>query len=152
IDMDEGLRRVTGQQLVQLMFPTFDLDADGRPRGQGVAYRPIAHGVAASPGAAVGKTVFDSARAAELAATGEGVILVRRETNPDDLPGMVAARGVLTSHGGKTSHAAVVARGMGKTCVCGAEEIDVDRHTRSMTVDGLVIKEGELISVDGTSG
>ena len=82
----------------------------------------------ASPGAAVGKAVFASERAVELAARGEDVILVRRETNPDDLAGMIAAQGVLTSRGGKTSHAAVVARGMGKTCVCGAEELEVDGH------------------------
>ena len=82
--------------------------------------------MSASPGAAVGKAVFDSARAVELAAAGVAVILVRRETNPDDLNGMIAAKGVLTSRGGKTSHAAVVARGMGKPCVCGAEQLDVD--------------------------
>jgi pyruvate,orthophosphate dikinase len=143
IDADEGLRRVTGQQLAQLMFPTFDLRGDPSP---------IARGVAASPGAAVGRAVFDSERAAHVAAGGERVILVRRETNPDDLPGMLAAQGILTSRGGKTSHAAVVARGMGKTCVCGAEAIDVDYHKRSFTVDGLVVAEGELISIDGTSG
>ena len=80
----------------------------------------------ASPGAAVGKAVFDSDTAVEWAERGEDVILVRKETNPDDLRGMVAARGILTSRGGKTSHAAVVARGMGRTCVCGAESLDVD--------------------------
>jgi pyruvate,orthophosphate dikinase len=143
ISADEGLRRVTGAQLAQLMFPTFDLR--GNPR-------PIARGIPASPGAAVGKAVFDSRRAAELAAAGERVILVRRETNPDDLQGMVAAQGILTSRGGKTSHAAVVARGMGKTCVCGAEMIQVNPHTRTFTVDGVTIKEGEIISIDGTSG
>ncbi len=143
IDLDEALRRVTGGHLAQLMFPTFDVGDD---------LRPIAHGIAASPGAAVGRAVFDSARAAELAAAGERVILVRRETNPDDLPGMIAAQGILTSRGGKTSHAAVVARGIGKTCVCGAEAIDVDPHAHAFTVDGLVVKEGELISIDGTSG
>jgi pyruvate,orthophosphate dikinase len=143
IDIDEGLRRVTGAQLAQLMFPTFDLRENPRA---------IAHGVPASPGAAVGKAVFESTRAAEVAATGERVILVRRETNPDDLPGMVAAQGILTSRGGKTSHAAVVARGMGKTCVCGAEAIEVNPHTRTFTVDGVTVKEGELVSIDGTTG
>ncbi|MGH3371081.1 MAG: pyruvate, phosphate dikinase, partial [Nocardioidaceae bacterium] len=117
IDMDEAVRRVTGAQLAQLMFPRFEPGSDAKK---------IASGMNASPGAAVGKAVFESVRAAELAATGERVILVRRETNPDDLPGMIAAQGILTSRGGKTSHAAVVARGMGKTCVCGAEELDVD--------------------------
>jgi len=143
IDIDEGLHRVTGAQLAQLMFPTFDVRDSPRP---------IARGVPASPGAAVGKAVFDSRRAAEVAASGERVILVRRETNPDDLPGMVAAQGILTSRGGKTSHAAVVARGMGKTCVCGAEAIEVNPHTRTLTVDGVTVKEGELISIDGTTG
>src|SRR5262249_32020331 len=109
IDLDEALDRVTGAQLALLMFPAFDPDAAGTP---------IATGVAASPGAAVGAVVFDSQHAVD--ATGP-VILVRRETNPDDLPGIIAAQGILTSHGGKTSHAAVVARGMGKTCVCGAD-------------------------------
>jgi pyruvate,orthophosphate dikinase len=143
IDTDEALRRVTGGQLAHLMFPTFDLSG-----GQ----KAIAKGVAASPGAAVGKAVFDSHRAAEVAATGEQVILVRRETNPDDLPGMIAAQGILTSRGGKTSHAAVVARGMGKTCVCGADALDVDTKAGKFTVDGQVVKEGDLISIDGTSG
>jgi pyruvate,orthophosphate dikinase len=143
IDTDEALRRVSGGQLAHLMFPTFDLSG-----GQ----KAIAKGVAASPGAAVGKAVFDSHRAAEVAATGERVILVRRETNPDDLPGMIAAQGILTSRGGKTSHAAVVARGMGKTCVCGADALDVNTKTGQFTVDGQVVKEGDLLSIDGTSG
>ena len=144
IDMDEALIRVTGAELARLMFPTFDAGAD---------VTPIATGVSASPGAAVGKAVFDSARAAELAAAGEKVILVRRETNPDDLNGMIAATGVLTSRGGKTSHAAVVARGMGKTCVCGAEQLDVDTSARKLsTPAGLTVAEGDVISIDGTSG
>ena len=114
IDMDEALRRVTGAQLAQLMFPRFDATA---------SRELIAKGMGASPGAAVGKAAFDSATAVAWAERGEEVILVRRETNPDDLRGMVAAQGVLTSRGGKTSHAAVVARGMGRTCVCGAEAL-----------------------------
>ena len=109
--------------------------------------------MSASPGAAVGKVVFDSARAVELAANGEKVILVRRETNPDDLHGMIAAQGILTSRGGKTSHAAVVARGMGKTCVCGAEELDVDTKAKKFTAPGgITVSEGDVISIDGTSG
>ena len=144
IDMDEALSRVTGDELARLMFPRFDTGAE---------VTKIATGVSASPGAAVGRAVFDSARAVEMAAGGEAVILVRRETNPDDLHGMVASRGILTSRGGKTSHAAVVARGMGKTCVCGAEELDVDLKARRFTAPGgLVISEGDLISIDGTSG
>ena len=143
IDLDEALQRVTGDQLAQLMFPRFDESA---------ATRQIAKGMNASPGAAVGKAVFDSYTAVKWSRSGEKVILVRRETNPDDLEGMIAAQGILTSRGGKTSHAAVVARGMGKTCVCGAEQLDVDTKGRQMTVGGEVIKEGDVLSIDGTSG
>jgi pyruvate, orthophosphate dikinase len=144
IDMDEALQRVTGAQLAQLMFPRFD---DAAAKAQ------IATGVSASPGAAVGKVVFDSATAGEWAARGEAVILVRRETNPDDLPGMIAAEGILTSRGGKTSHAAVVARGMGKTCVSGADDLEVDVKGKSVTTkSGTTFGEGDVISIDGTSG
>jgi pyruvate,orthophosphate dikinase len=144
IDMDEALTRVTGAQLAQLMFPRFDAGSDAKK---------IAKGVSASPGAAVGKAVFDSATAVAQAAAGEDVILVRRETNPDDLHGMIAARGILTSRGGKTSHAAVVARGMGKTCVCGADELDMDVAARKFTAPGgVTVSEGDVISIDGTSG
>jgi pyruvate,orthophosphate dikinase len=143
IDMDEALTRVTGDQLAQLMFPRFDASTD---------VKRIAKGISASPGAAVGKAVFDSGRAVEQAAAGENVILVRRETNPDDLHGMIAARGILTSRGGKTSHAAVVARGMGKTCVCGADELEMDVAGRKFTVGDVTVSEGDVISIDGTSG
>jgi pyruvate,orthophosphate dikinase len=143
IDLDEALTRVNGAQLAQLMFPTFAADGE---------LKAVAKGIAASPGAAVGKVIFDSHRASDAAAAGEKVILVRRETNPDDLPGMIAAQGILTSRGGKTSHAAVVARGMGKTCVCGAESLDVSVQKRQFTVDGQTINEGDVISIDGTSG
>ncbi|WP_213457106.1 pyruvate, phosphate dikinase, partial [Rhizomonospora bruguierae] len=140
IDLDEALTRVTGAQLARLMFPRFD---------RGTAGEPLATGVAASPGAAVGAVVFDSERAAR--ATGP-VILVRRETTPDDLPGMIAAAGILTARGGKTSHAAVVARGMGRTCVCGAEAIEIDVAARRFTVGGTVVREGDVISIDGSDG
>jgi pyruvate,orthophosphate dikinase len=144
IDMDEAVTRVTGDQLAQLMFPRFDLSQDPKK---------LTTGVNASPGAAVGQAVFDSAKAVERAAAGDAVILVRRETNPDDLHGMIAAKGILTSRGGKTSHAAVVARGMGKTCVCGADELEVDiRAGRITAPDGVVINEGDVLSIDGTSG
>nr|WP_203731938.1 pyruvate, phosphate dikinase [Streptomyces sp. SID12501] len=144
IDEAEALQRVTGAQLAQLMFPRFDDEAKVKPVGRGIA---------ASPGAAVGKAVFDSYTAVKWSRSGEKVILVRRETNPDDLDGMIAAEGILTSRGGKTSHAAVVARGMGKTCVCGAEELEVDTKRRRMTVPGgHVVEEGDLISIDGSSG
>jgi pyruvate,orthophosphate dikinase len=144
IDMDEALRRVTGAQLAQLMFPQFDKEGD---RGL------IAKGMGASPGAAVGKVAFDSATTVDWAAKGEDVILVRRETNPDDLRGMIAARGVLTSRGGKTSHAAVVARGMGRTCVVGVEALRVDPQRKEVrTPDGQHINEGDTISIDGSTG
>jgi pyruvate, orthophosphate dikinase len=144
IDMDEAVTRVTGDELARLMFPRFDTSAD---------VTKIAKGVSASPGAAVGKAVFDSETAVAWAANGEKVILVRRETNPDDLHGMIAAQGILTSRGGKTSHAAVVARGMGKTCVCGADELNVDTKEKHFTTSaGLTVSEGEMISIDGTSG
>ena len=126
------------------MFPRFDTSGD---------VTLITTAISASPGAAVGKAVFDSATAVAWAARGEKVILVRRETNPEDLHGMIAAEGVLTARGGKTSHAAVVARGMGKTCVCGAESLEVDAAGKQFTApDGLVVAEGDVISVDGTSG
>ncbi|MGW1000702.1 pyruvate, phosphate dikinase [Streptomyces sp. NPDC002520] len=144
IDETEALQRVTGAQLAQLMFPRFDEDAK---------VEKIGRGIAASPGAAVGRAVFDSYTAVKWSRSGEKVILVRRETNPDDLDGMIAAEGILTSRGGKTSHAAVVARGMGKTCVCGAEELEVDTKRRRMTVPGgHVVEEGDVISIDGSSG
>ncbi|MQA97834.1 MAG: pyruvate, phosphate dikinase [Streptosporangiales bacterium] len=144
IDLDEAVSRVTGDQLAQLMFPRFDESASKDQIGKGMN---------ASPGAAVGKAVFDSYTAVKWSRSGEDVILVRRETNPDDLDGMIAARGILTSRGGKTSHAAVVARGMGKTCVCGAEELNVDtKNRRLVTPAGTIVDEGDVISIDGTNG
>jgi pyruvate,orthophosphate dikinase len=149
VSEDEALTRVSGDQLAQLMFPCFDTSA---------AVRPITTGVPASPGAAVGYAVFTSADAVALAARpGEKAILIRRETNPDDLPGMIAAAGVLTGRGGKTSHAAVVARGMGRVCVCGAENLEIDEKAGQAMVTsgpaaGTMIRQGELISIDGTSG
>lgn len=143
ITLDEALGRVSGAQLAQLMFPQFD---------RSVASRRLTTGMAASPGAAVGRVVFDSPTATAWAARGEKVIMVRRETNPDDLEGMIAAAGVLTARGGRTSHAAVVARGMGRTCVCGAEELDVDPEAKRITVAGAEIGEGDLISIDGSTG
>ncbi|MFJ5775263.1 pyruvate, phosphate dikinase [Streptomyces sp. NPDC093094] len=144
IGEDEALTRVDGAALTRLMFPRFEVTP---------ADVPLAHGVPASPGAAVGVAVFDSAEAIRRAAAGEDTVLVRRETTPDDLPGMIAARAVLTSRGGKTSHAAVVARGMGKVCVCGAEELTVDTVARRFTTSaGAIIQEGDTLSVDGTAG
>jgi pyruvate,orthophosphate dikinase len=144
IDMDEALSRVNGAQLTQLMFPHFD---------SGAERTLLAEAVAASPGAAVGKVVFDSQTAEDWANRGETVILVRRETTPDDLKGMVAANGILTTRGGKTSHAAVVARGMGKTCVCGAEDLTLDLKAKVLTSpEGAEFREGDVISIDGSNG
>jgi pyruvate,orthophosphate dikinase len=144
INEAEALQRVSGAQLAQLMFPHFEDNA---------TRELLARGMNASPGAAVGKVVFDSDTAVEWSRSGEKVILVRRETNPDDLYGMIAAEGILTSRGGKTSHAAVVARGMGKTCVCGADALSVDTKSQHFTTkDGRVFDEGTVISIDGTSG
>ncbi|MGW2914335.1 pyruvate, phosphate dikinase [Streptomyces asoensis] len=144
ITSDEALARVGGDQLARLMFPRFDTSQTGDP---------LARGLPASPGAAVGAAVFDSAEAVRRAAAGEKVVLVRQETTPDDLPGMIAAQAVLTSRGGKTSHAAVVARGMGKVSVCGAEELAVDIEQRRFTAsDGTVVEEGTVVSVDGSTG
>ncbi len=143
IDMDEALRRTSGDQLAALMFPQFDVSAKKDL---------IASGIPASPGAAVGEAVFDSKRAFDMSKAGKKVILVRRETSPDDLVGMVASQGILTSRGGKTSHAAVVARGMGKTAVCGVDSISVDERANLFTVGNVTIFEGDLISIDGTTG
>lgn len=143
ITRDEALGRVTGDQLTQLMFPQFDAKADKEL---------IARGMAASPGAAVGKIAFNNAQAVEAANEGVKTVLVRRETNPDDLPGMVAAEGVLTARGGKTSHAAVVARGMGKTCVCGAESLVIDEAAGTVTIGDLVLTADDTIAIDGQTG
>ena len=143
ITRDEALGRVTGDQLTQLMFPQFDAKADKDL---------IARGMAASPGAAVGKIAFNNAQAIDAASEGVKTVLVRRETNPDDLPGMVAAEGVLTARGGKTSHAAVVARGMGKTCVCGAESLVIDEAAGTVTIGDLVLTADDTIAIDGQTG
>ena len=146
ITQDEALTRVTGDQLTQLMFPQFEHTGDNDL---------ITKAMPASPGAAVGHIVFDNAEAVSRSEAGESVILVRRETNPDDLPGMVAATGVLTARGGKTSHAAVVARGMGKTCVCGADQLEVDATAKTVRVHGrpdLVLTSDDVIAIDGQTG
>ena len=145
IDKKEAVRRVAPDQLDQLLHPQFDKNAD---------YDVLARGLNASPGAAVGEAVFSSADAVAAAEAGRKCVLVRWETNPDDLAGMIAAEGILTSHGGKTSHAAVIARGMGAPCVCGVEALKIDAEKKQATVAGtdVVIKEGDMISLDGTSG
>lgn len=143
ITMDEALERVTGEQLSQLLFPQFDREAERTL---------IATGMGASPGAAVGAVAFDNASAEAKQAEGGSVILVRRETSPEDLPGMIAAAGILTARGGKTSHAAVVARGMGKCAVVGAEDLVVDVASKEIRVGEHVVREGDTIAIDGKTG
>ena len=144
ITADEALGRVSGERLARLLFPQFAATGE---------IRPLTKGVAASPGAAVGQIVFDSRKAAECQADGEHVILVRPQTRPEDLPGMLASVGLLTTSGGKTSHAAVVARGLGIPCVCGADQLDIDLdHRRLIAPDGTVLRDGEFVSVDGSTG
>ncbi len=139
----EALLSVEPESLEQLLHRRVDPDASAEP---------IAKGLAASPGAAVGRAVFTADDAEKWAARGEKVVLVRRETVPDDIHGMVAAQGILTATGGTTSHAAVVARGMGKCCVAGASEVHVDERARRFTVGGRTVKEGDVISLDGARG
>jgi len=149
ISKDEALQRVQPDHVVQLLLPRFDPAAKERAIVEG---RHLTTGISASPGAAYGQAIFDADRADELGSAGQAVILVRPETSPDDVHGMIPAQGVLTSRGGKTSHAAVVARGMGKPAVVGAESIVVDLIQRVMRVGSSVINEGEWISIDGATG
>ena len=145
ISKEEAVMRVEPEQLDQLLHPQFDKNAE---------YDVLARGLNASPGAAVGEAVFSAADAVAAAEAGRKCVLVRWETNPDDLAGMIAAEGILTSHGGKTSHAAVIARGMGAPCVCGVEALKIDAEKKQAVVTGtdVVIKEGDMISLDGTTG
>ncbi len=143
IDKREAVLRVEPEQLDQLLHPQFD------PRAE---YSAMAKGLNASPGAAVGKAVFTADDADEWAARGEQIILVRPETSPDDLHGMIAAEGILTSRGGLVSHAAVVARGMGTPAVCGAADLDIDVQAKQYTVGDTVVREGDVISINGTTG
>ncbi len=143
IDSREAVMRVAPQQLDQLLHPTID---------PGARAEPLCTGLPASPGAASGRAVFDPDVAEQRAATGERVILVRDETTPEDFHGMVAARAILTTRGGMTSHAAVVARGMGKCAIVGAKDVHVDLEQRCFAVDGTTINEGDWITLDGASG
>ena len=143
IAQEEALLRVTPDQLDQLLHPTFD---EASPKDV------IAEGLPASPGAATGQVVFNSAEAETQAAAGQQVILVRQETSPEDIGGMDAAQGILTARGGASSHAALVARGMGKCCVAGCESIAIDYHQELFTANGKTVKKGDWISIDGSSG
>jgi pyruvate, orthophosphate dikinase len=143
IDARTAVGRVTPEQLERLLHPTFAPD---------VAITPLVTGLAASPGAATGAVVFTADDAEERAAAGEAVILLRPETSPDDLHGMIASEGIVTSRGGLVSHAAVVARGMGKPAVCGADALRIDLAARTATVGDTIIAEGDIVSIDGSSG
>ena len=143
ITKKEAVTRIEPRQLEQLLFPRVDPNAK---------VHPLAKGVPASPGAASGSAVFDADTAVEWGKQGKAVILVRVETNPNDVHGMVEAKGILTQTGGTASHAALVARGMGRPCVVGASSIDVDVRNRMFTADGTTIKEGDEITIDGTTG
>ncbi len=147
ITRDEALQRVDPAQIVQLLLPRFDEEAKAAAND-----RFVAKGLNASPGAATGQAIFDPDRAVEAKAAGDPVILVRIETSPDDVHGMLAARGVLTARGGATSHAAVVARSMGLPCVAGAEALKIDYARRRMQAGSVTVSEGEMISIDGTTG
>ncbi|MDP2660857.1 MAG: pyruvate, phosphate dikinase [Dehalococcoidia bacterium] len=149
ISKAEAIQRVEPAQVEHLLMPRFDPQAKDEAVGGG---RLLAKGLNASPGAATGIAVFDADKAEALGKSGAEVILVRPETNPDDVHGMLMAKGILTSRGGATSHAAVVARGLGKPCVAGCESIQVDMSTRRFTVNGSVVCELEQISIDGTTG
>ena len=143
ISREEALARVQPAQLEQMLFPSLDPTHKAQP---------VAAGLPASPGAASGQVVFDADRAVELGGQGLPVLLLREETKPEDIHGFFAARGILTSRGGKTSHAAVVARGMGKPCVAGAEGIEVDVMRRIAVVGRETIREGDVLTIDGSSG
>ncbi len=143
ISREDALRRIDAGQLDQLLHPTIDPESRGEP---------VARGLNASPGAAVGAVVLDADTAERRGRAGESVVLVRWETTPDDIHGVIAAQGVLTAHGGMTSHAAVVARGMGKPCVAGCEEIRIDLAARTLTIGGAALAEGDVITLDGTTG
>lgn len=143
ITKEESVSRIDITQLDQLLHPTIDTTAD---------FQVIAKGLPASPGAAVGKIVFDADEAEIMGKEGIKVILVRNETTPDDLNGIVGAQGILTSRGGMTSHAAVVARGMGKPCVCGCDELDIDMEREKLKIGNKVFNKGDIITIDGSTG
>jgi len=149
IDQHTALLRVRPQDLHQVLHPGFDTqDKEQAVRGG----RLLAHGLPAAPGAAVGEVVFDADRAVEWGKQGRDVILVRAETSPEDVAGMYASRGIVTARGGRTSHAAVVAVGMGKPCIVGAGDIVVDEERRAFTAAGRTVREGDIVAIDGGSG
>jgi len=148
ITKEEALQRIKPEDIERLFYPVIDTKIDRKS----LASKILTTGINAVPGAAVGKVVFSAARAESWAEHGEKVILVRRETSPEDVGGMAVAQGILTATGGKTSHAAVVARGWGKCCVVGAEKLEIDYQSLSMRSNGRVVKEGDWITLDGSEG
>ena len=143
LNREEAIWRVEPDSLEQLLHPTLDPNTERQV---------IAHGLPASPGAATGKVTFSADQAEYLASRGEGILLVRMETSPEDIHGMHASRGILTARGGMTSHAAVVARGMGRPCVSGARQLHIDYQSQTMRVGGTVIAAGDVLTIDGSSG
>ena len=148
ISREEALERLKSEDIERLFYPVIDPKL---PRAE-LASRKLAEGINAVPGAAVGKAVFTAEEAEHWAERGEKVILVRRETSPEDVGGMYVAQGILTATGGKTSHAAVVARGWGKCCIVGAEKVDIDAEAKKMSSNGHVVREGDWITLDGGDG
>jgi pyruvate,orthophosphate dikinase len=148
ISREEALGRVKAEDIERLFYPVIDSSV---PRAE-LAKKKLAEGINAVPGAASGRAVFTAHEAEEMAAKGEKIILVRRETSPEDVGGMFVAQGILTATGGKTSHAAVVARGWGKCCIVGCEALDIDYGKKQMTVKGRTVKQGDWITLDGSDG
>src|SRR5712664_69950 len=148
ISREEAVLRIKPEDIDRLFYPVIDSKVDKKT----LSSKIVAHGIDAVPGAAVGKVCFSASEAEEWAAKGEKVILVRRETSPEDVGGMAVAQGILTATGGKTSHAAVVARGWGKCCIVGAEKLDIDYKSQAMSAAGKVVKEGDWITLDGGEG
>jgi pyruvate,orthophosphate dikinase len=145
IDWETAVLRNPADQLEQLLAPIFDLAEVKKAKA-------IATGLPAGPGAATGKIYFNAERSVQAAEKGEKVLLVRVETSPEDLRGMIAAEGILTARGGVSSHAALVARQMGKVCVCGAAAVHIDYDKKTANIDGQTFNEGDFLSIDGTSG
>ncbi len=148
ITKEEAIGRIKPEDIERLFYPIIDAKVDRRS----LESRILARGINAVPGSAVGKVVFSANKAEDWAAQGEKVILVRRETSPEDVGGMAVAQGILTATGGKTSHAAVVARGWGKCCVVGAESLNIDYKAGAMSANGKVVKEGDWLTLDGSEG
>ena len=148
ISKDQAIARVTGLDVERLFYPVIDPNAS-KSELEG---RRLATGINAVPGAACGKVVFTAREAEEMAANGESVVLVRKETSPEDVGGMQAAKGILTQTGGKTSHAAVVARGWGKCCIVGCDALRIDYNAKQMSVNGTTIRQGDFVTLDGSQG